>query len=131
LDDVGGDAGEVAAGGPVCWTFNSLADFTQVIATNSNCITIVVNGYVALNQPWNPRTNMLIQGMTKRNSSFMYRGGAFIADPLNPCFTSTPRIQSTWEIYSSVHRARGLPASFTDNHGGGQADAHGRVDTGL
>jgi len=72
--------------GVIFWSFNSSTDMTTVSAANSNYITILVNGNVILNQPWILRSNLNIQGMTTRNSSFMYPGGAhfgsFSAYPL-------------------------------------------------
>lgn len=62
--------------GVVFWLFNSSTDMTSVSSANSNYITILVNANVGLNQPWILRNNLNIQGMTKRNSSFMYSGGA-------------------------------------------------------
>src|SRR5215467_6769399 len=72
--------------GVIFWNFNSSTDMTTVNAANSNYITILVNGNVSLNQPWILRGNLNIQGMTTRNSNFMYPGGAnfggFSAYPL-------------------------------------------------
>jgi hypothetical protein len=62
--------------GVVFWSFNASTDMNTVSSANSNYITILVNGNVGLNQPWILRSNINIQGMTKRNSSFMYPGGA-------------------------------------------------------
>lgn len=62
--------------GVIYWNFNSSTDMSTVSLANSNYITILVNGHVSLNQPWILRDNLNIQGMTKRNSSFMYPGGA-------------------------------------------------------
>jgi hypothetical protein len=62
--------------GRIFWSFNSSTDMNSVSAANSNYITILVNGNVLLNQPWILRSNLKIQGMTTRNSNFMYPGGA-------------------------------------------------------
>lgn len=56
------------------WIFNAATDFTAV--GGPSYTTILVNGDVALAQPWILRANMRIEGMTRRNSSFMYPGGA-------------------------------------------------------
>jgi hypothetical protein len=108
-----------SGGGPVYWSFNSLADFTQVSAANNNYVTILVNGYVALAQPWNLRSNMLIQGMTKRNSSFMYPGGAFIGGSAQPLLYINTKSSITLRnlfINSQGTQSSGL---YTDNDGGG------------
>ena len=62
--------------GVIYWKFNATTDMTTVSSANSNYITILVNANVDLNQPWILRNNLNVQGMTKRNSSFMYAGGA-------------------------------------------------------
>ena len=62
--------------GIVFWGFNSSTDMTTVSSANSNYITILINANVGLGQPWILRGGLEIRGMTKRNSSFMYPGGA-------------------------------------------------------
>ena len=109
-----------SGGGPVFWNFNSLADFTTVSGSNSNYVTILVNGYAGLAQPWNLRSNMLIQGMTKRNSSFMYPGGAFIGGNANPVFYVNTKNAITLRnlfINSQGAQSTGL---YTDNDIAGQ-----------
>ena len=56
------------------WDFNAAADMTKVVGRNY--VTILINGNIALNQPWILTSRLRIEGMTKRNSSFMYPGGA-------------------------------------------------------
>jgi hypothetical protein len=72
------------AGGTPFWSFNALTDFTTVPAGGNTYISLLVNGYVGVNQPWNLRSNLKIEGMTKRNSSFMYPGGAMIGGSAQP-----------------------------------------------
>jgi hypothetical protein len=68
------------SGSPQYWAFNSAAVFNSVPSTNNNYLTILINGSVAQSQPWIiNRSNIKIEGMTKRNSSFMYPGGALVA----------------------------------------------------
>ena len=64
---------------PIYWLFNSAAAFNSVTTSNNNYLTVLINGNVALAQPWIiNRPNIKIEGMTKRNSSFMYPGGALV-----------------------------------------------------
>ena len=68
-----------SGGGPIFWLFNSAAVFNLVPTSNNNYVTVLINGNVALAQPWIiNRPNIKIEGMTKRNSSFMYPGGALV-----------------------------------------------------
>src|SRR5579863_2558550 len=68
-----------SGGGPIFWLFNSAAVFNLVSTSNNNYVTVLINGNVALAQPWIiNRPNIKIEGMTKRNSSFMYPGGALV-----------------------------------------------------
>jgi len=73
-----------SGGSPVFWPFSALTNFTLVPASNSSYVTVLVNGYVGVNQPWILRSGMKIEGMTKRNSSFMYQGGAQIGGYAHP-----------------------------------------------
>lgn len=56
------------------WDFNATTDMTRV--GGRNYVTVLVNGNIALNQPWILGSNLRIEGMTRHNSSFMYPGGA-------------------------------------------------------
>jgi len=108
-----------SGGGPVYWGFNSLADFTQITLSNSNYLTILVNGYVGLNQPWNLRSNMKIEGLTKRNSSFMYPGGAMIGGAAQPVLYANTK--SSIMLRNLVVQSIGpqSTALYTDNDTGG------------
>lgn len=63
-------------GSLVYWLFNALTDMATV--SGSSYVTILIDGHMALGQPWRLRSNLKIEGTTKRNSSFMYAGGALI-----------------------------------------------------
>lgn len=76
VSQVGGTVYVPSTAGGGFWAFNSSTDMTSVSGSNSNYITILINGNVGLAQPWILRSNLNIQGMTKRGSSFMYVGGA-------------------------------------------------------
>jgi hypothetical protein len=62
--------------GSAFWNFNASTDMTTV--SGNNYTTILINGNVSLAQPWILRSTLRIEGMTKRNSSFMYPGGAHV-----------------------------------------------------
>src|SRR4029077_10650244 len=54
--------------GNAYWNFNATTDMTTV--KGSNYVTILINGNISLGQPWVLRSNLRIEGMTRRNSSF-------------------------------------------------------------
>ncbi|HEY6206822.1 MAG TPA: hypothetical protein VIW21_11710 [Chthoniobacterales bacterium] len=108
-----------AGGSPVFWSFNSLANLSQISGNNNNYITILVNGYVGLNQPWNLRSNMLIQGMSKRNSSFMYPGGAMIAGSSQPLLYINTKTSIALRNLFIISQGAQSTDLYTDNDTGG------------
>lgn len=71
-------------GSTTLWAFYGVTNFKTLNPSNSNYITILINGHVGLNNPWTLRSRMKIEGMTKRNSSFMYPGGASLGGFAQP-----------------------------------------------
>jgi len=106
--------------GVVFWGFNAATDMNTVSGANLNYITILINGNVGLPQPWILRSNVLIQGMTKRNTSFMYPGGANVGSS-----SSYPLIyiknKSSITMRNLFLNGGGAQSTdlFTDTDGGG------------
>src|SRR5579862_3526805 len=73
-------------GGVGFWNFSASTNMNTVTGASSNAIRIVVDGYIGLNQPWILRGAMVIEGTTKRTSSFMDTPGANIAGNSYPQF---------------------------------------------
>ena len=108
---------------PTYWVFNSLANFTTIPGTNLNYLTILVNGSLALNQPWVLRGNMKIEGMTKRNSTFMYPGGALISGSAIPLLYGQPLSAVTLKnIYLNPNNNQAT-SIFFDNDAAGNGAA--------
>jgi hypothetical protein len=108
---------------PTFWAFNSLANFTTLPTTNLNYLTVLVNGSLALSQPWVLRGNMKIEGMTKRNSTFMYPGGALISGGAIPLFYGQPISTVTLKnIYLNPNNNQAT-SIFFDNDGSGNGAA--------
>jgi len=108
-----------SGGQPVFWVFNGLTDFTQASSINANVVTVLINGYIALGQPWNLRTGITIQGQTKRNTSFMYPGGALIGGGAQPLlYVNTKNSIVLRNLYLNPSSAQGS-GFYTDNDNGG------------
>jgi hypothetical protein len=106
-------------GTPIFWVFNSLTNFSQITSAGSNYITVLVNGHIGLTQPWVLRSNVKIEGTTKRNSSFMYPGGALVggsAQPLILIPTKSSIYLRNLFINPQGPQSTGV---YADNDGGG------------
>ncbi len=57
---------------------NALTDFNSISSSGNNMINLLVAGDMVINQPLVLRTGMKIEGAGKRNTSFMYQGGAWL-----------------------------------------------------
>ena len=78
-----------SAGTPVGWPFSATTNFQTIGTSNLNYITVLVGGLVSTSQPWIIRSNMKIEGVTKRNTSFFYMGGSQIQSSAQPVFYIT------------------------------------------
>lgn len=117
------------AGTTIFWQFNSLTDLATTSTTNSNVVTIKLAGNIFLTQPWHLRSTMLIEGATKRNATFMYSGGAWVASTAAPTFYLTVNSISV-TLRNLIMNQVGLSGSqisniFTDN------DSSGAGPTGI
>jgi hypothetical protein len=100
------------------WNFNATTDMTTV--NGNNYITILINGNVSLNQPWILRSTLRIEGMTKRNSSFMYPGGALFGSLGSyPLFYA--KKENSIVLRNLLFNCGGAQCTdlFTDTDGGG------------
>ena len=57
---------------------NALTDFNPISSSGNNMINLLVAGDMSIDQPLVLRTGMKIEGAGKRNTSFMYQGGAWL-----------------------------------------------------
>jgi hypothetical protein len=57
---------------------NALTDFNPISSSGNNMINLLVAGGMSIDQPLVLRTGMKIEGAGKRNTSFMYQGGAWL-----------------------------------------------------
>src|SRR5258708_6158927 len=104
----------------IFWPFNSFVELGAVPLTNSNVVTIKLAGNIFLTQPWHLRGNLLIEGVTKRNTSFMYHGAAWVGSNTAPAFYITTSNSITFRNLFFNPQGTQISAVFSDNDNTGQ-----------